>query len=100
MAGRGEPDSRARGRDEQWAAQSLCAEWTGRDVAAHLIGPFCISVPRFLAGARATDLDWSAGKGPEVTGAGEALAPAMTGRVVALADRSGDGVAVLGGRPA
>ena len=38
-------------RDEQWAAQSLCAEWTVRDVAAHLIGPFRISVPRFLAGA-------------------------------------------------
>jgi uncharacterized protein (TIGR03083 family) len=187
-------------RDEQWAAQSLCAEWTVRDVAAHLIGPFCISVPRFLAGAllsggfhtysvkatrrlaqrptpeivavlranaertfvppgtgpaapltdlavhtrdvarplglattapasawravldflvsarasrgfvrrgrleglhlRATDLDWSAGEGPEVTGPGEALALAMTGRVVALADLSGDGVAVLGGRPA
>jgi len=37
--------------EEQWAAQSLCTEWTVREVAAHLIGPFCISVPRFLAGA-------------------------------------------------
>jgi uncharacterized protein (TIGR03083 family) len=38
-------------REEQWAAQSLCTEWTVRDIAAHLIGPFRISVPRFLAGA-------------------------------------------------
>jgi uncharacterized protein (TIGR03083 family) len=38
-------------REEQWAAQSLCSEWTVKEVAAHLIGPFCISVPRFLAGA-------------------------------------------------
>lgn len=34
--------------DDQWAARSLCAEWTVRDVAGHLIGPFCVSVPRFL----------------------------------------------------
>ncbi len=47
---------------------------------------------------RATDLDWSAGEGPEVTGRGEALALAMTGRVVALTDLSGDGAAVLRGR--
>jgi uncharacterized protein (TIGR03083 family) len=37
--------------DEQWAAQSLCTEWTVREVAAHLIGPFCISVPRFMLGS-------------------------------------------------
>ena len=187
-------------REEQWTAQSLCTEWTVRDIAAHLIGPFCISVPRFLAGAvlsggfhtysvkatrrlaqrpvseivavlranaertfvppgtgpvapltdlavhtrdvarplglattaspgawravldflasarasrgfvrrgrleglrwRATDLDWSSGAGREVAGPAEALALAMTGRAVALADLSGDGVPVLGGRPA
>ncbi len=37
--------------DDQWAAASLCAEWTVRDVAGHLIGPFCISVPRFVLGS-------------------------------------------------
>lgn len=37
--------------DEQWAAASLCAEWTVRDVAGHLIGPFCVSVPRFMLGS-------------------------------------------------
>ena len=49
---------------------------------------------------RATDLDWSAGDGPEVAGPGEALALAMTGRGVALADLSGEGVAVLEARRA
>jgi uncharacterized protein (TIGR03083 family) len=33
------------------AAASLCAEWTVRDVAGHLIGPFCVSVPRFMLGS-------------------------------------------------
>lgn len=37
--------------DEQWAVRSLCAEWTVRDVAGHLIGPFCVSVPRFMLGS-------------------------------------------------
>jgi hypothetical protein len=35
----------------QWATPSLCAEWTVRDVAGHLIGPFCVSVPRFMLGS-------------------------------------------------
>ena len=29
----------------------MCAEWTVRDVAGHLIGPFCVSVPRFMLGS-------------------------------------------------
>jgi Mycothiol maleylpyruvate isomerase N-terminal domain len=37
--------------DEQFAVRSLCAEWTVRDVAGHLIGPFCVSVPRFMLGS-------------------------------------------------
>jgi uncharacterized protein (TIGR03083 family) len=41
----------ARLSDEQWAVWSLCAEWTVRDVAGHLIGPFCVSVPRFMPGS-------------------------------------------------
>lgn len=37
--------------DGQLATPSLCAEWTVRDVAGHLIGPFCVSVPRFMLGS-------------------------------------------------
>jgi len=33
---------------EQWATQSLCAAWTVRDLAAHLIVPHEISMGRFL----------------------------------------------------
>lgn len=32
----------------QWAAPSLCAGWTVRDVAAHLVVPFEVSVPALL----------------------------------------------------
>ena len=43
----------------------------------------------------ATDLDWTHGDGPTVTGSGEALLLALTGRAPALADLDGDGVAAL-----
>lgn len=44
----------------------------------------------------ATDLDWSAGRGPEVCGSGEALLLAMTGRTAAVAgELDGAGVALL-----
>jgi uncharacterized protein (TIGR03083 family) len=39
--------------DEQWGAPSLCSQWTVRDVAGHLIGPFCMSTSRFVLGALA-----------------------------------------------
>jgi uncharacterized protein (TIGR03083 family) len=44
-------DMFARLSGEQWAVRSLCAEWTVRDVAGHLIGPFCVSVSRFVLGS-------------------------------------------------
>lgn len=44
---------------------------------------------------RATDLDWRSGDGPEVAGPAEALAMAVTGRPMALADLAGEGVPVL-----
>jgi uncharacterized protein (TIGR03083 family) len=47
---------------------------------------------------RATDIGWSTGQGPEVSGPGEALLMATCGRKVALDDLSGDGVAVLRSR--
>ncbi len=47
---------------------------------------------------RATDVDWAHGRGPEVTGPGEALLMAMTGRPAALADLAGPGRATLAAR--
>ena len=44
---------------------------------------------------RATDMDWSHGNGPEVTGPTEALVMMMAGRLVALDDLSGEGKAAL-----
>lgn len=61
--------------------------------------------PRLGAGRRirglrlhATDADWTHGRGPEVTGSGEALMMAMTGRPAALADLDGPGKVVLAQR--
>ena len=33
---------------EQWAGPSLCEGWTTREVAAHLVMPFCVSTPQFI----------------------------------------------------
>ncbi len=44
---------------------------------------------------RATDIDWTHGHGPEVTGPGEALLMAMTGRLAALGDLHGPGLPTL-----
>ena len=67
--------------------------------------PLVPSNPRLGAGRRirglrlrATDVEWTHGDGPEVTGPGEALLLAMTGRPAALADLDGPGVAKLGRR--
>ena len=43
----------------------------------------------------ASDLDWSAGAGPVVSGPAEALMMAMTGRAVALGELDGPGVRIL-----
>ncbi len=48
---------------------------------------------------RATDTDWSHGQGPEVAGPLLSLVLAMSGRQVALADCTGDGVDVVRSRP-
>jgi uncharacterized protein (TIGR03083 family) len=47
---------------------------------------------------RATDVDWAHGSGPEVTGPGEALLMAMSGRAAALADLDGPGLPTLAAR--
>jgi uncharacterized protein (TIGR03083 family) len=46
----------------------------------------------------ATDLEWRTSDGPEVSGPGEALLMALNGRADALADLTGDGVAILSDR--
>jgi uncharacterized protein (TIGR03083 family) len=54
-----------------------------------------------IAGLRlpATDMDWSHGNGPEVSGPAEALVMTMPGRLVALDDLSGEGKPDLATRP-
>lgn len=47
---------------------------------------------------RTTDQDWSWGSGPEVIGPSEALAMAISGRRVALADLTGPGLQILQSR--
>lgn len=47
---------------------------------------------------RATDTDWTAGTGPEVTGPAVALVLAVAGRKAALADLQGEGTATLAAR--
>ncbi|MFI6443505.1 maleylpyruvate isomerase family mycothiol-dependent enzyme [Kitasatospora sp. NPDC050543] len=47
---------------------------------------------------RATDLDWSAGDGPEVSGPMISLLLALTGRPAGLADLAGEGAPVLAER--
>jgi len=46
----------------------------------------------------ATDADWASGSGPDVSGPLLSLIMAMTGRQAALAELSGEGVAILGER--
>jgi uncharacterized protein (TIGR03083 family) len=46
----------------------------------------------------ATDIEWTHGSGPEVTGTAEALLMAIAARPAALADLSGEGVATMAAR--
>ena len=46
----------------------------------------------------ATDIDWSTGEGPGVSGPALSLAMAMTGRAIALDDLAGPGIATLRAR--
>ena len=64
---------------------------------AHGTGNPMFNPKKHVAGLRlrATDVDWTAGDGPEVAGPGEALVMAAAGRSAALADLKGDGFDVL-----
>jgi uncharacterized protein (TIGR03083 family) len=79
-----------------------------RDVPAQRLErilPLVPGNPRLGAGRRirglrlrATDIGWEHGSGPEVTGTGEALLLAMTGRRQAAEELAGPGAATLLGR--
>ena len=47
---------------------------------------------------RATDVDWTYGRGPEVSGSGEALVMAMCGRRAVIGELSGPGQPTMAGR--
>lgn len=59
-----------------------------------------LPAPANASGLRlvATDVDWTHGSGPEVSGPGEALLVALAGRPQGLADLSGPGLDTLAGR--
>jgi uncharacterized protein (TIGR03083 family) len=61
---------------------------------------FPVGTKKRIAGLRlvATDLDWSHGDGPEVTGPGRSLLMTMTGRPAGLDGLEGEGVATLSQR--
>jgi uncharacterized protein (TIGR03083 family) len=71
-------------------------------LAADNLSTLPIGIPskKRIAGLalRATDIDWSTGSGPEVSGPAEALIMVMGGRAAALPDLSGDGVATIASR--
>jgi uncharacterized protein (TIGR03083 family) len=79
---------------------------TFQPAALTLVGDFVIRSNLLLGGKRratgltltATDVDWTRGAGPEVTGPLALVILALTGRRAALGDLSGDGLATLTGR--
>jgi uncharacterized protein (TIGR03083 family) len=68
-----------------------------RIAAFYLSSNLLIGGKRRAAGLtlRATDADWSAGSGPDVSGPATSLVLAITGRPAALDDLSGEGLAEL-----
>ncbi|TMS52656.1 maleylpyruvate isomerase N-terminal domain-containing protein [Mycobacterium sp. DBP42] len=88
---------------QQWQTESLCAGRTVKDVVAQVISyeelGWAGLLKRFSNGRilRANDIDWEHDSGPEVTGTGEALLMAMTGRRQAAEELTGAGAEVLRG---
>jgi hypothetical protein len=66
------------------------------------VASFPVGTKKRIAGLRlrATDVDWSHGDGPEVTGPGLSLLVAMTGRPGGLDALSGEGLATMRSRTA
>lgn len=83
--------------------RALAAPRVIPDERLHAALPFALKAPtlsgrKLTHGLRltATDLDYSTGDGPEVTGPGEALLMAIAGRPAALDDLDGEGTRTLG----
>ncbi len=68
------------------------------DIVPELAG--FVGAKRRVTGLRlvATDVDWAHGRGPEVSGPGEAILLAASGRPAGLEELLGDGVDLLGER--
>jgi uncharacterized protein (TIGR03083 family) len=84
-------------RDYPAATMRMCLDHcTTRLGATFVVG----NIHRIGRGLRlaATDIAWSKGDGPEVSGTGEALLMAIARRPAALADLSGPGVSILAER--
>lgn len=99
-----------------WLAEAFIhgediARPTGKTVAASpqvlaMVAGYALKTTPLLHGKqrsqglrlRATDIDWSAGAGPEVSGPAASLILAVCGRGVALSDLAGDGVETLRSR--
>jgi uncharacterized protein (TIGR03083 family) len=86
---------RALGHERTIPDERLLASLDGTPTLGSVFG-----AKRRTAGLRlrATDVDWTWGDGPEVSGPGEALLMAMLGRGQALGDLAGDGLATLSAR--
>lgn len=71
-----------------------------RAVLDTVVADRVIGDPARIAGLRlvATDIEWSHGDGPEVTGPADALVLTLSGRRVALGELAGPGVATLATR--
>jgi len=91
----GEDISRSLGRRGEHADEDLAALST-----MYRRAPMPIGGRKRSKGFRltATDIDWSAGKGPEVSGPAIDLILAMAGRSDALGNCTGEGVALLRSR--
>ena len=84
-------------RDYPEATMLMCLQ----KCAGVMGNTFIIGRKRRLArGLRlvATDMSWSIGRGPEISGTGEALLMAIAGRSAALADLAGPGLTIMSKR--
>jgi hypothetical protein len=80
------------GQPRQVPEERLVALWTWPRPCPASSGPKARAAGLRLV---ATEVDWSCGDGPEVSGAGEALLLGVAGRAAALDELDGEGLALL-----
>jgi uncharacterized protein (TIGR03083 family) len=83
-------------------ASDVAPEATSACLSMYEKASFPVGAKKRIQGLKlvATDVGWTHGSGPEVSGPGEALLLAMTGRDGGLTDLSGDGLTQLRARMA